>query len=358
MLVGGDGNDRFLSAAPDGADIVRGGDGLDQARYAQRTVGVTVTIGASADDGEPGEGDDIGDDIEDVLGGGGDDVLTGDADANVLEGGAGNDKLTGNGGPDELRGDAGDDEMLAQDGGFDRVLCGSGNDTGAADSVDVRDDCETVGFNDSAQADRDGDGVTAAAGDCNDSNGTIYAGAPDFFNNNVDEDCVGGDAKNPDVDGDGYLVPIDCDDRNAAFKPTAQEIFGNSIDENCDGRAEKLQRFRIGLSNNWGVRSGRTRVIALTVRGLPIEATVRIRCRGGGCPFKSKTRLVQGRNEPQIFARMFRNRRLRSGARIEIRISKSGGWVTLLERFTTARTAVPKRRTTCIRPGETKERSC
>lgn len=65
--------------------------------------------------------------IENAIGGGGDDMLTGNAAANRLEGGAGNDWIDGGDGADLLFGGDGDDRLvLDQDG--DRIDGGAGND--------------------------------------------------------------------------------------------------------------------------------------------------------------------------------------------------------------------------------------
>jgi Ca2+-binding RTX toxin-like protein len=57
--------------------------------------------------------------IENVVGGSGNDILTGDAGANALDGGLGNDTLTGGGGNDTLTGGLGTDTLTG----------GAGNDT-------------------------------------------------------------------------------------------------------------------------------------------------------------------------------------------------------------------------------------
>jgi len=93
-----------------GYDTIDGGPGVDWVEYDQAMQGVVVDLsaGRATDDGQ-GVGDApqteaaeqdtlIG--IENVLGGYGNDRITGDATANVLEGGAGNDTLTGGAGND------------------------------------------------------------------------------------------------------------------------------------------------------------------------------------------------------------------------------------------------------------------
>ena len=77
------------------------------------------------DDGEFGEGDNVGADIENALGGTGDDTLIGSASANnlvgaagadTIDGAAGDDTITGGSGGDRLTGGAGSDTVSAGDG--------------------------------------------------------------------------------------------------------------------------------------------------------------------------------------------------------------------------------------------------
>lgn len=43
-----------------------------------------------------------------------------------------------------------------------------------------------------------------------------------------------------DVDGDGHARPSDCDDRNTLVHPGAEEVWDNGVDENCDGADAKF----------------------------------------------------------------------------------------------------------------------
>ena len=123
-LTGGDGVDTFVAdASADGADKMIGGGGIDTATYANRTTAVSVTIDGSANDGAPGEGDDVGVDVENLVGGSGDDSLAGSAAQNALTGGTGNDTLSGLAGDDSLAGEDGDDTL---DGGADVDICQGG----------------------------------------------------------------------------------------------------------------------------------------------------------------------------------------------------------------------------------------
>ena len=92
-----------------------------------------------------GETDTLAPDIEGLVGGTGDDVLTGDDTANALRGGPGADTLDGRGGIDALRGDSGADTLLSSgDGATDANDCGADTDTAKADPADTLTDCEQV----------------------------------------------------------------------------------------------------------------------------------------------------------------------------------------------------------------------
>ena len=100
MLSGNAGNDILRGGA--GADYLDGGAGVDTADYSDKTAAIqvklngaiaaTMTVGGIVEDTIVN--------IENVIGGSGNDVLAGDANANVLNGGLGNDTLTGGAGAD------------------------------------------------------------------------------------------------------------------------------------------------------------------------------------------------------------------------------------------------------------------
>lgn len=222
LLDGGDGDDEINGAAgadtiqggggndvisPDNytdpmPDVVDGGPGIDtiQSDYTGDAFSVqpalTFTMNGGADDGRPGEGDDLrsierlslgvsptlyvgtdGDDYVkvaqatnagDLRGGLGNDDLNGaDGPEKIdggpgddhLDGGFGDDVITGGPGKDNISGDLkggdcgplwckypyGNDIINAQDGEVDSIVCGFGTDVVNADANDVVDgDCETV----------------------------------------------------------------------------------------------------------------------------------------------------------------------------------------------------------------------
>ena len=112
-LTGGDGDDSLNGRL--GADSMSGGSGTDTVRYANHTAAVVVTLDDVANDGVVGESDNVRSDVENVFGGSGGDLITGDADANDLNGASGNDTLNGMAGADELVGAIGNDTLNGGD---------------------------------------------------------------------------------------------------------------------------------------------------------------------------------------------------------------------------------------------------
>lgn len=150
-LFGESGNDILRGG---GVDTLDGGTGADEIRgnfnapvtvtYASSS-GVTATLDGVANDGTPGEGDNlIG--LFNVIGSpGADSITAGPNQANVFRGGGGNDTLEGQDrgdtlvggfGTDTLRGQAGNDSINSQDGIVESVSCGSGFDSVFADLRD------------------------------------------------------------------------------------------------------------------------------------------------------------------------------------------------------------------------------
>lgn len=174
LFIGGDGGDAFgffgkgrhvvfgsggsdtLYSGP-GAELFDGGYGGDPAgvdgpsndtvTYAGREAGVTVTLDGLADDGVPGEHDEILPTVEHVIGTSHNDTLVGPASVPdnrvyTLEGGAGNDTIGGGAGRDAIYGGAGSDTVISLSGGRDAVDCGPGDDTAVADPSDLLIGCE------------------------------------------------------------------------------------------------------------------------------------------------------------------------------------------------------------------------
>jgi hypothetical protein len=117
LLTGGAGADRLDTRLAPGSGI----------SYLDHTEGVTVSLNGLADDGAPGEGDNVLGSITSIRGGSGDDVLDAGATVTSLIGEGGNDTLVGGPRADYLLAGAGDDTIAAGDGD-DRLSGGAGAD--------------------------------------------------------------------------------------------------------------------------------------------------------------------------------------------------------------------------------------
>jgi Ca2+-binding RTX toxin-like protein len=140
-VYGGDGDDHFHQGLS--ADLVDGGAGSDTVDYSARDQVVLVSLDDKANDGAffvISESDNVKANVENVYGGKKDDVLVGQAGANVANkffGFGGNDRLEGLNGDDSLYGGAGNDVLIAGNGN-DVANGEAGNDTVSGNKGDDR----------------------------------------------------------------------------------------------------------------------------------------------------------------------------------------------------------------------------
>jgi Ca2+-binding RTX toxin-like protein len=108
-LVGNAGGDMIRGGG--GWDILEGGTGTDTLDYSDKSAAVILTLAGNSwvIPTVGGLSEDTIRNFENVYGGSGNDILTGDAGNNLLSGGAGNDWLKGGLGNDTLSGGAGKD---------------------------------------------------------------------------------------------------------------------------------------------------------------------------------------------------------------------------------------------------------
>ncbi|MFH1467356.1 MAG: MopE-related protein [Pseudomonadota bacterium] len=120
--------------------------------------------------------------------------------------------------------------------------------------------CE-LRLSDVSASDDDGDGLTEAGGDCDDTDATSFPGATEWCDG-VDNDCDGvADDELPvwyaDMDGDGFgdvasttgacaqpsgyvADDTDCDDAASSTYPGAPELESDGVDNDCDGYTDIL----------------------------------------------------------------------------------------------------------------------
>lgn len=190
-MTGGGAPDTFISGT--GSDTFHGGAGNDVVDYSSRTAPVTVSLDNVANDGEAGENDNVGTDVQVVIGGAGNDRITGSSGSDSLYGGPGNDTLRGGSGSDRLFGEAGDDS-LSGDGSGDTLDGGTGADTIAGGSGSDVADYSTRSAPLSLSLDGQADDGEAGEGDNIASDvETLTGGAGD--------DTIGGDSNSNTLNG-------------------------------------------------------------------------------------------------------------------------------------------------------------
>lgn len=192
--------------------------------------------------------------------------------------------------------------------------------------------------------------------DCDDANAAIRPGAAESPDDGVDQDCDGRDAVDPDRDRDGSPRPADCDDGSPAVSPRATERTGNAVDEDCDGIAEPQPRVTTLLDYAFFATRANTRVVRMRAVGVAPGTTLRVRCRGGGCPKRAWSRTYTARRAT-VDLRVAGVRRLRPGATLEVRVTKRGTIGKTL-RFRIRPAALPSVVTTCFDSDSRSQREC
>jgi Ca2+-binding RTX toxin-like protein len=241
-LSGEEGDDYVAGGL--GADSIAGGGGRDMVVYL-RANGVFVSLDGLRNDGEQGEGDLVLLDVEDILGGSGDDVLVGDSGENAITARSGNDVVRAGGGNDTVYGDwsggscgveeprlEGDDELYGE-AGDDQLFGCNGNDLlrGGAG-------------NDSLGGGRGADGLYGGYGRDNARGGfggdRLFGGpGPDFVHGEGGRDRIAGGRERDDLRGGA---------QNDTFY--ARDGYRDSI---RGGRGWDRARIDRGLDRTWSI---------------------------------------------------------------------------------------------------------
>jgi len=229
-INGSSGNDTLIGEAGDDTltpgtetDTVDGGDGVDTVSYATPfflclfggcgdpppPTPVTVSLDGAANDGGPGENDNVGPGVENITGGNADDTLIGDDGPNVIVGNGGNDTLDSGAGDDSLNGGDGDD-AVSGGGGADTLRGGAG-----ADTLDGGADADNLGGEADADVLNGGPGEDNLRGD----------GGADVLDGGEDADNAGGGPGTDDL-RDGGTVGADTIDYSDATTPVKVDLGG------------------------------------------------------------------------------------------------------------------------------------
>jgi hypothetical protein len=356
VVRGGDGNDEIFTFG--GADLiipgyaldqVVGGDGADTLSYEDRTEPVAAEAGFSADNGSAndesaccGTSRDFIQEIERLKGGAGDDTLrayTGGPQAASIAGGAGADWIYGGTEADTLIGEAGDDHI---EGG------------GGTDAIDGREGADAL------YGGADSDGIEGGPGD----DWINALGGEDSISAGAGLDVV--EARDQETDG------INCGG-------DGDHVHADEIDsvEECDPPAPVVQKETVfvkepvvereivptpgrvpaDLAYTYlaGRRSTTLRDFAIeTESGASVAATCRTR-RGARC--KGVRDFKRAGAATAVRLKGFERKRLPVGARLSIRVTKTG-MVGAVKTLTIRKRRSPSLKTLCIPVGAASPSAC
>lgn len=262
VLVGSNGVERLNGQAGDDllqglrdGDVLDGGAGNDTASWAERSAGVSVDVDGVADDGDASDDtpttlnqprDNVTETVENLIGGGGGDTLTGsNASDNRLDGGGGADVLTGRDGLDRLEGGSGSDIFTPSDGGdvfeggdgidflfyfgaeaLEITLDGVADDGPAGQGDNVLADVETIHGSSADDTIVGSDASNQLFG--NQGNDAIAGGGGfDRINGGTGNDGLSGGAGGDRLHGDG-------DDDQLNGGSGEDELFGDDGDDELD----------------------------------------------------------------------------------------------------------------------------
>lgn len=309
--------------------------------------------------------------------GAGDDTLiaNGLSKPTEMHGGAGRDAITGGSQADAIYGD-GDvdtinsgpavDSIFVRDGLADLVDCGGALDNLQGDTIDTFKGCESSDLSADLVPDADGDGVKPPA-DCDDHAPGTFPGAVDVPGDGIDQNCDGKDAVAPAAPVTPVVTPVagaspagaqpaasaagaaasgsaaSASSAAASGSATAATIPAASgalvattltagagtgtskvgVTTGPGGRPEALPRVAFALLPRRG-GSRFTRATKLTVAAVAPGATLRVSCKGTGCPPRAYRKTFRTGAQHLVIRSLFSGARLRAGVRIDARITLPG----------------------------------
>ena len=206
QIFGGAGNDNigFSAGSLTPGNLFDGGAGNDTFFFGDFGGSYDVNLASGVFDAVSGGGFmNTLIDLENIIAGGGNDILTGTAGANTFNGGGGNDQMNGGGGNDRLFGEDGNDTLDGGDGndllsggaGDDIFIGGAGNDnhlgSGGFDTMDYSASASRVVLN------------LITGGTLGDAAGDSYNSIESVIGSAFNDDITGGSASDTIFGGDG-----------------------------------------------------------------------------------------------------------------------------------------------------------
>jgi len=140
--------------------------------------------------------------------------------------------------------------------------------------------------------------------------------------------------------------------------PGTAEVAGNKVDEDCNGFSAPFDPVEATIRFAFRFTRASTQVTTLNLAKVTRGASLRVTCRGKGCPFKSKrVKLRKGKAKlSRIFKKRGKRAKLRRRARIRISLTKPG-LISKVYNFKIRRGALPSFATRCQLPGSKRLRS-
>jgi len=286
-----------------------------------------------------------------LLGTPGNDVLAGTPTADSLFGLAGDDRLDGAAGNDDLDGGPGADDIHGS-GGVDSVLYGGRGAAVAVTLDDVADDGEQ-GERDNVHADVEqvfggdgGDRLNGSAG----AEVIDGGGGDDSILDGGGTDRVYGGAGNDVITTfDADVDVVDCGPGSDTATADASDLLIG-----CEKRLPG-PRIRTPVQFSFVYSGPRTTFTALVVRGLTTGSEVELRCRGGGCPSRTRINPKPGQSRVSLTS-IVRGKRLLVGATLEVRVSAAQK-IGRVERWVMRNGKGPRHIVLCLPPGSTTPRT-
>ena len=127
-----------------------------------------------------------------------------------------------------------------------------------------------------------------------------------------------------DCDADGYPATDDCVDDDAAIHPGSVDTPGNTLDEDCSGSDAPHPLLDAAIAFDYERRPRHMFFTRMSLHPARAGWTVRLRCSGRGCRFKTKTRTLTRTTAKLNLLPLLRRAKLRPRARLEIQVTSPG----------------------------------